>query len=128
MNLEANVTPRYLLSVDRLRKEHDKLMSSERGEVARFETRLEDYERPLPSLFKPTDAEIRAMQEAVAERALPNILLAKAMGILTMMEDPETGLENLSTSLKMRMVCRILKIWSLLARQLRKVLTRLMSR
>lgn len=95
MNLEANVTPRYLLSVDRLRKEHDKLMSSERGEVARFETRLEDYERPLPSLFKPTDAEIRAMQEAVAERALPNILLAKAMGILTMMEDPETGLEKL---------------------------------
>lgn len=97
MNLEANITPRYLMAVKYLHEDYDKLMTSAgKADIALFETRIEDYENPLPSLFKPTDAEIKAQHEAEIEKALPNILLAKAMNILTMVEDPETGLEKLA--------------------------------
>lgn len=94
MNLEANITPRYLLSVQNLRNDYDKLMTSARGEVAKFETSIEDYEKPLPKLFKLSDAEKAEQKEKAATEALPYILLAKAMNILTKQEDPETGLEK----------------------------------
>lgn len=94
MNLEANITPRYLIAVKNLRKEYDNLMSSSKADVAKFETRIEDYEKPLPNLFKPTDAEKREQKDFMVQNALPNVLMAKAMNILTRQEDPETGIEK----------------------------------
>lgn len=70
INLETNLTPRYLEAVHTLKVSYDRLMSSHQGKVARFETQLEDYEgfapmnveecvkmNKLPSLYKPTDKE-----------------------------------------------------------------------
>ena len=70
INLETNLTPRYLEAVHTLKVRYDRLMSSHQGKVARFETQLEDYEgfapmnveecvkmNKLPSLYKPTDKE-----------------------------------------------------------------------
>ncbi len=70
INLETNLTPRYLEAVHTLKENYDRLMSSHQGKVARFETQLEDYEgfvpmnveecvklNMLPSLYKPTDKE-----------------------------------------------------------------------
>lgn len=76
VNLETNLTPRYLQSVYVLKQAYDKLMSSQQGKVARFETQLEDYngiqamskedclkESCLPSLYNPTDEELREMEQ-----------------------------------------------------------------
>lgn len=70
INLETNITPRYLDVVTKLRESYDRLINSKQGKVARFETQLEDYDgfipmgtseceklNKLPSLFKPTDRE-----------------------------------------------------------------------
>lgn len=70
INLETNLTPRYLQVVYKLKESYDKLMSSQQGRVARFETQLEDYAgfipmsveeciklNMLPSLYNPTDNE-----------------------------------------------------------------------
>lgn len=70
INLETNLTPRYLEAVHTLKENYDRLMASHQGKVARFETQLEDYEgfipmnveeciklNMLPSLYKPTDKE-----------------------------------------------------------------------
>ena len=70
INLETNLTPRYLDIVGKLRKSYERLINSKQGKVARFETQLEDYDgfipmgkdeciklHKLPSLFKPTDKE-----------------------------------------------------------------------
>lgn len=94
MNLEANITPRYLRSVDILRKAHDSLYESPQGKVARFETQLEDYDK-LPSLFKKTDKELEEEHRQMQEQALPNLLFSKAMGILKAKESKETGLPTL---------------------------------
>ncbi len=84
ITLETNLTPRYLLNVNVLRQSYDRLMHSKQGEVARFETQLEDYNgyKPLnvekclkkgclPSLYKPTDAELEQIkaQEAIENNA-----------------------------------------------------------
>ena len=71
INLETNLTPRYLQTVYKLKESYDRLMSSQQGKVARFETQLEDYKgfipmnveecitlNMLPSLYNPTDKEI----------------------------------------------------------------------
>ncbi len=71
INLETNLTPRYLDVVYKLRQSYDRLVNSKQGKVARFETQLEDYDgfipmgkeecqklNKLPSLYKPTDREI----------------------------------------------------------------------
>jgi len=81
INLETNLTPRYLQVVYKLRDSYDRLIASKQGHVARFETQLEDYagfapmgveeclkENKLPSLYKPTDAEL-AQLEAAREQA-----------------------------------------------------------
>lgn len=85
INLEGNLTPRYLASVDILRKSSQRLLLSKVGDVARFETQLEDYEE-LPDLFKEDDAtkakrELSEKQKLESE-ALPILLLAKGMDIL----------------------------------------------
>ncbi|MBQ7512753.1 MAG: DUF4339 domain-containing protein [Prevotella sp.] len=79
INLETNLTPRYLDVVYKLRESYDRLMASPQGKVARFETQLEDYAgfaprtikecielNMLPSLFKATD---REREEIEAEKA-----------------------------------------------------------
>lgn len=76
INLETNLTPRYLEVVGKLRKSYDRLMNSSQGKVARFETQLEDYEgfipmgkkeciqlHKLPSLYKPTDREMAEIEK-----------------------------------------------------------------
>lgn len=76
ITLETNLTPRYLQTVYVLRQNYDRLMASKQGRVARFETQLEDYkgfkslgiedciaQGYLPSLYLPTDEELRKMQE-----------------------------------------------------------------
>lgn len=76
ITLETNLTPRYLQTVYVLRQNYDRLMGSRQGQVARFETQLEDYkgfksigiddciaQGYLPSLYMPTDEELRKMQE-----------------------------------------------------------------
>ena len=70
INLETNLTPRYLQAVYTLKEAYDRLMASKQGQVARFETQLEDYNgfipmnieecvklKMLPSLYNPTDKE-----------------------------------------------------------------------
>ena len=70
INLETNLTPRYLQAVYKLKESYDRLMASQQGRVARFETQLEDYKgfipmnveeciqlNMLPSLYNPTDKE-----------------------------------------------------------------------
>ncbi|MCH5311146.1 MAG: DUF4339 domain-containing protein [Prevotella sp.] len=70
ITLETNLTPRYLQNVYTLKEDYDRLMNSQQGRVARFETQLEDYAgiEPLnieeckkmdvlPSLYLPTDEE-----------------------------------------------------------------------
>lgn len=72
VNLETNLTPRYLDVVYKLRNSYDRLMASQQGKVARFETQLEDYagfapmsikdcleHNMLPSLYNPTDQELK---------------------------------------------------------------------
>ena len=76
INLETNLTPRYLEVVGKLRQSYDRLMNSKQGKVARFETQLEDYEgfipmgmnecielHKLPSLYKPTDREVPEIEK-----------------------------------------------------------------
>lgn len=75
INLETNLTPRYLQAVYKLKESYDRLMSSQQGKVARFETQLEDYKgfipmnvedciklNMLPSLYNPTDKEIAEIE------------------------------------------------------------------
>ena len=94
INLEANITPRYLRSVDVLRKKHDDLFASPQGKVARFETQLEDYDS-LPSLFKKSDKELEEERMQMQAAAIPNLLFAKGMGILKAKDSKETGLSML---------------------------------
>lgn len=94
MNLEANITPRYLRSVDVIRQAHDKLFESPQGKVARFETQLEDYDK-MPSLFKKTDQELEMERQQMQADALPNLLFANAMGIIKAKESKGTGLSTL---------------------------------
>ncbi len=76
VNLETNLTPRYLQNVYTLRESYNRLMVSKQGHVARFETQLEDYggfaplsveeclkKNKLPSLYKPTDKELEEMEK-----------------------------------------------------------------
>lgn len=94
INLEANITPRYLRSVDVLRQSHDRLFASPQGKVARFETQLEDYQK-LPSLFKKTDQELEEELKQIQAEAIPNLLFAKAMGLIKPKESKETGVSTL---------------------------------
>lgn len=76
ITLETGLTPRYLQNVYVLRQNYDRLMGSRQGNVARFETQLEDYsgfkstglddcrmQGALPSLYLPTDEELKEMEE-----------------------------------------------------------------
>lgn len=75
VTLETNLTPRYLQNVYVLKQSYDRLMGSKQGDVARFETQLEDYkgframkkedciaQGYLPSLYNPTDKELEEME------------------------------------------------------------------
>lgn len=75
VTLETNLTPRYLEAVHTLKESYDRLMNSDQGKVARFETQLEDYKgfipdtveesikrNMLPSLYKPTDKELEQLK------------------------------------------------------------------
>ena len=99
INLESNIPARYLASVEVLRNAYNKLFNnSAKAQVARFETQLEDYGE-LPDLFKEDDA-TKAKREldeqnALEAKALPVLLFAKAMGILTVQEEVETGRKSL---------------------------------
>lgn len=81
INLETNLTPRYLDVVYKLRNSYDRLMASQQGKVARFETQLEDYagfapmsikdcleQNMLPSLYKPTDAELEEIERKIGKK------------------------------------------------------------
>lgn len=76
ITLESNLTPRYLQNVYVLKQSYDRLMNSKQGDVARFETQLEDYKGframrkedciargYLPSLYNPTDKELEEMEK-----------------------------------------------------------------
>lgn len=90
INLESNVTPRYLTSVNVLRQAHNKLFNSSSAEIARFETQLEDYGE-LPDLYKEDDATKAKREKEARESLIPTILFAKAMKILISQVDDETG-------------------------------------
>lgn len=75
ITLETNLTPRYLQAVYTLKQNYERLMGSKQGQVARFETQLEDYKgfMPmgvekcsrhgyLPSLYKATDDEQKEVE------------------------------------------------------------------
>lgn len=90
LRLEGNITPRYLSSVNVLRNAHQRLMTSQQGKVARFETQLEDYDE-LPSLYKEDDATKQAREKSMREEAIPYLLLAIGMGLVEIQENLETG-------------------------------------
>ena len=92
ITLETNLTPRYLQNVYVLRQNYDRLMASKQGDVARFETQLEDYNgfKPLgveeckeigclPSLYKPTDEELAAMKQKESAATVENTVNATSV-------------------------------------------------
>ena len=90
INIESNITPRYLQSVGTLRRAYDALMTSSSGEVARFETHLENHGE-LPSLYKLTVEEKTELLARKRAEALPYLLMAWGMELLQPYEEPETG-------------------------------------
>lgn len=85
ITLETNLTPRYLQAVYTLKNNYDRLMTSQQGHVARFETQLEDYKGflpasteecikydKLPSLYMPTDAEKEELDRMRGQSAAAN--------------------------------------------------------
>ena len=92
ITLETNLTPRYLQAVYTLKQNYERLMGSKQGQVARFETQLEDYKGfipmgiekcikhgYLPSLYKPTDDEQKEIEEKFGDQILNAANLAQAM-------------------------------------------------
>lgn len=80
INLETNLTPRYLQNVYTLKQRYDRLMKSSSASVARFETQLEDYKGflpaskteceqlgYLPSLYEPTEEERKFVAKLLSE-------------------------------------------------------------
>lgn len=92
INLESNIALRYLQSVGVLRKTYDQLMNSVSGDTARFETHIEDFNTPLPSLYKKTVKEKEEELKNIQEEAIPYLLLANGIHIIQNYEEPETGL------------------------------------
>ncbi len=90
INLEANITPRYLTSVKVLRDAQERLFNSAYAKVAQFETQLEDYGE-LPDLFKEDDATKAKKEREARINAVPILLFAKGMNILIEKKDSETG-------------------------------------
>ncbi|MBQ0088076.1 MAG: hypothetical protein KBT27_01940 [Prevotellaceae bacterium] len=94
INLESNLTPRYLAEVDVLRKSYQRLFTSKVANVARFETQLEDYDN-LPDLYQEDDAAKAKREkdelEQLEQKALPILLLAQGMDVLKIKTNPETG-------------------------------------
>lgn len=94
ITLETNLTPRYLQNVYTLKEDYDRLVSSQQGRVACFETQLEDYDgiaplsveeciklNMLPSLYLPTDTEkesINKLKQKINGSTLPPIVGAGA--------------------------------------------------
>lgn len=95
VNIESNITPRYLQSVGTLRREYDTLMASASGRVACFETHLENHEE-LPSLYKLTVEEKAALLARKRAEALPDLLMAWGMELLQPYDEPETGRRRLA--------------------------------
>lgn len=93
ITLETNLTPRYLQNVYTLKQDYERLMNSQQGRVARFETQLEDYNgieplniedskalNILPSLYLPTDDEKVHIEELKHKTEGPAAQLCSAAG------------------------------------------------
>ena len=85
INLETNLTPRYLDVVFKLRNSYERLIKSKQGDVARFETQLEDYKgfipmnvieclkrNMLPSLYHATDEEKEELAKTMEAKQNPD--------------------------------------------------------
>ena len=105
INLETNLTPRYLQAVHKLKESYDRLMASQQGKVARFETQLEDYKgfipmnveecirlNMLPSLYNPTDREIAEIEQK--RRELRGETEVKTGGTGTTTPPPPPGMSQ----------------------------------
>ncbi len=95
VNIESNITPRYLQSVGTLRRAYDALMQSSSGRVAAFESHLETH-ADLPSLYKLSQAEKEEKLKKLQQEAIPDLLLAWGMNLIVPYEEPETGLTRLA--------------------------------
>lgn len=77
---------RYVEDVAFLKERYQQRTTGANGEQARFELHTEGDGSQLPDLFLP---------EADPKRYLANLLLARAMGAVQLLEDPDTGLTGL---------------------------------
>lgn len=107
INLETNLTPRYLQAVHKLKESYDRLMASQQGKVARFETQLEDYKgfipmnveeciqlNMLPSLYNPTDKEIAEIEQKRRELRGETEVKTGEMGTSTTTPPPPPGMSQ----------------------------------
>lgn len=99
INLHSNIALRYLNQVGILRRSYDLLMNSPQGKIAKFETQLESYDK-LPSLFKLSLEEKEIELRNIQNNIIPQILLAKGMGVIQEWKNPETGIKSLAIFLK----------------------------
>jgi hypothetical protein len=99
INIESNITLRYLKSVGVLRNLYNRLINSNRGKVAKFETHLESN-MEFPNLYKLSQAEKEQLEKELQQSAIPYLLLAKAGEIIKPLTNAETGITRLAIVLK----------------------------
>jgi hypothetical protein len=86
INIESNIALRYLKSTGVLRSTYDRLVNSDRGKVAKFETHLENFTN-LPSIYKLSQAEKEQLKKEIQLSAIPYLLIAKAADIIETTQD-----------------------------------------
>src|SRR5574344_2163545 len=75
---------RYLTNVKILKKKYEDKLSEQNSELNKMVLHTETFNKPLPSLFEVEVSELK-------EELKKPVILAFAMGIITMQEDPTTG-------------------------------------
>lgn len=104
ITLETNLTPRYLQNIYTIKEAYDRLMASRQGQVARFETQLEDYKgfapmgiedcirmEMLPSLYCPTDDEIEKVKQMLSQNVAQQSGPGASSGMTTPPPPPPPG-------------------------------------
>ncbi len=91
VSLSSLFPARFVEDVLFLKERYQQRVTGSAAEQARFELHAEGDGSQLPDLFLP---------EADPKRYLANLLIAKAMGLVQVLEDPETGVAGLYLLLK----------------------------
>ncbi|MFW5888040.1 MAG: hypothetical protein ACOCUH_04510, partial [Bacteriovoracia bacterium] len=110
MTVEASLQLRYFEIVKILREKYDMMMANTKGKAASMchieaiELLSLDPKRSIPhyecnkvfNLFPLNDREKETLKTQVQDKAIPYLLIAKAIGLVEPMEDIDTGLVKLT--------------------------------